>query len=119
MVKISSKIQKVVEENPLAFATIRGKRPYVIGVASCKVIGENKILITDNFMQSTVENIKKNDNIAIVAWNKKWEGYQFLGRAKYYNKGKWLNFVKLMEENKGLPAKGAILVKVSKIIKSH
>lgn len=119
MVKISFKIKEVVEENPLALSTIRDKKPYVIGVAYCKVVGEDRILITDNFMKSTAENIKKNDNVAIVVWNKKWEGYQFLGRAKYYNKGKWLDIVRSMKENKGLPAKGAILVKVKKIIKSH
>ena len=116
--RITSKIKKVIENNPVAVATVSGNKPYVIGVAYCKVLNKDTILITDNFMKSTVKNILKNNNVAMVVWNKKWEGYQFLGKAKYYQKGKWLDYVKKMKENKGLPAKGAILVNVSKIKKS-
>ena len=116
--EITPKIKKIIEENPIALATIKDNKPYVIGVAYCKVIDSDKILITNNFMRSTVDNILENSNIAMVVWNKKWEGYQFLGKAKYHQKGKWLDYVKKMKENKGLPAKGAILVKVRKIIKS-
>lgn len=116
--KITLKIKKIIESNPLAFATIRDNKPYVIGVACCKVLGDDKILITDNFMKSTIQNILENNNVALVVWSKRWEGYQFLGKAKYYQKGKWLDFVKKMKENKGLPAKGAIVIRVRKVIKS-
>ena len=116
--KLTKNIKKIIEQNPLAFATARNKKPYVIGVASCKVVEGSKILITDNFMKTTVKNLLKNNNVALVVWNKRWEGYQFLGKAKYYKKGKWLNYVKNLKENKGLPAKGAIVIKVEKIIKS-
>jgi hypothetical protein len=118
MVKINQEIKKVIENNPLSFATIKGNKPYVIGVAYCKVIDNDRILITDNYMRTTLENIKKNPNVALVVWDKNWNGYQFLGKCKYYKRGKWLQYVKKMKENKGLPAKGAILIKVSTIIKS-
>ena len=118
MVKITPKIKKILENNPVALATFEDDKPYVVGVAFCKAVDNNKILITDNFMKSIIKNILKNDNVAMVVWNKKLEGYQFLGKAKYYSKGKWLDFVKQMKENKGLPAKGAILVTVKKIIES-
>lgn len=115
---IDPKIRKIIEKNPLAFATIRNNKPYVICVACCKVVSKSKILITDNFMKATVQNIVKNSNVALVVWNRRWEGYQFLGKAKYYQKGKWLEYVKGIKENKGLPAKGAVLVTVNKVIKS-
>ena len=116
--KITSSVKKIVEHNPLAFATIANKKPYVIGVASCKIVEGDKILITDIFMKTTVRNLSKNNNVALVVWDKKGEGCQFLGKAKYYKKGKWLNYVKDLRENKGLSAKGAIVIKVEKIIKS-
>jgi len=116
--KITKNIKKIIEQNPLAFATIGNKKPYVICVASCKVVEGDKILITDNFMKTTVRNLLTNNNVALVVWNKKGEGYQFLGKAKYYKKGKWLNYVKNLKENKGLPAKGAIFIQVGKIIES-
>jgi uncharacterized pyridoxamine 5'-phosphate oxidase family protein len=116
--KITSSIKKIIEQNPLAFATMVNKKPYVIGVASCKIVKGDKVLVTNNFMKTTIRNISKNNNVALVVWNKEGEGYQFLGKAKYYKEGKWLNYVKDLKENKGLPAKGAIVIKVEKIIKS-
>lgn len=116
--KITSKIKKIIEENAFAFAMVDLKgNPYVIGLAGCKV-RENKLILTDNFMKSTVMYIKNNPNVALVVWDKNWKGYQFLGQAKYYQKGKWLNFVKSLKENRGFPAKGAIVISVKKIIKS-
>ncbi len=115
---INHENKKIIENNPLALATVNVNKPYVVGVAYCKVISKDKILITDNFMKSTVKNIIKNNNVAMVGWNKKWQGIQILGKAKYYKKGKWLNFAKKIKENKGMPAKGVILIRVNKIIKS-
>ncbi len=116
--KVNPKAKKIIENNPVALATITGNKPYIIGIAYCKLLNNDTVLITNNFMRSTVKNIVKNNNVAMVVWNKKWEGYQFLGKAEYYKKGKWLEYVKKMKENKGMSAKGAILVKIGKVIKS-
>jgi uncharacterized protein len=116
--KITPIIKKIIEENPLSLATVGAQgKPYIVAVAYCKV-KENKIVITDNFMRETVKNINNNSNIAIIVWDKKWNGYQFLGKAKYYNEGKWLKFVKDLKENKDMPTKGVIVVDINKIIKS-
>ena len=56
---MKEKIRKIIENNPVAFATTSNNRPHVIGVAHCKVLGKNTILITDNFMRLTVKNKKK------------------------------------------------------------
>ena len=113
------KIKKIIENNPAAFATvIKNNKPNVIAVAFIKVVSKNQILITDNYMKQTKENLLKNKNVCLAVWDRKWQGYKLIGRAKYYTKGKWKNFVKKMKENKGLPAKGAIIVKVLKIIAS-
>ena len=115
---ITKEAKNVIEKNPLAFATVdwTGK-PNVIGIACVKAVSPNKILITDNFMKQTKENITKNRNVCLAVWNKKWKGYKLIGTASYYTKGKWKAFVEKMPENKGLSAKGAILVNVKKVIK--
>ncbi len=115
---MKEKIKKIIESNPVAFATMNKNKPYVIGVACCRVIEKDKILITDNFMNSTIKNILKNNNVSLVAWDKKCNGIQIIGKAKYYKEGKWLDYVKKMKENKGMPSKGAIIIKISKIIES-
>jgi len=115
--KINLRVKKIIEMNPIAFATVDNKKPYVIAVAFCKVVSDDEILITDNFMEQTIKNIKKNKSVALVVWQG-FEGYQLLGTCKYYKIGKWIDYVKNMKENKKLSAKGAILVKVNKIIQS-
>ncbi len=118
MVKINSKTKKIIEENPLAFATVdNAGKPNVIGVAYVKVVSKNQILITDNFMHQTKRNLKRNNNVCLAVWDIKWSGVKLVGRADYYNSGKWKNFVEEMPENKDLPAKGAILVTVSELFK--
>jgi len=120
MKKITSEIQKLVEENALALATINENgNPHCIAVGDCKVVGENQILVSDNYMKQTVENIKRKNNISLCVWNKNWEdggvGYEFVGTTQYFTEGKWREMVKKI--NEGFPAKGAILVTVEEIKK--
>lgn len=117
MNKITFKAKKIIEENPVAFATMNNNKPNVIAVAYVKVISRNQIVITDNFMKQTKRNLAKNNNICLAVWNKKWEGIKLIGKAKYYTKGKWKKFVEDMKENKDYVIKGAILITVSKLIK--
>ena len=119
MIKISDKIKRIVEENPMAVATVMPDgRPNAIGVAYVKVVCENQILITDNFMNQTIKDIAKNPNVVLLSWDKEMDGYKFVGTAQYFDSGEWLTKIKQMPENKGLPAKGAVLVTVNLIIRS-
>jgi uncharacterized protein len=117
MKKISENLKEIIENNPLVVATVTGKsKPNAVVVAFAKVVAD-KVLITDNFMKRTIADIKKNNRVCLLTWNKEWKGFKIIGRAEYHQSGKWKKFVELMKENKGLPAKGAILVKVLKVIK--
>lgn len=117
MIAITGKAKKIIEGNYVAFATVdKDCKPNVIAVACVKVLGKNKLLITDNFMKHTGENLKGNNNVCLAVWNDKEEGYKLVGKAEYFSDGKWLKFVKQMPENKGFPAKGAIVIIVSKLI---
>ena len=119
--EINEDIKKLIEENPLALATITNEgKPYVIAVVFVK-IKDNKIIITANYMKNTLENIKKNKNVSLVVWeNKKGskaEGYQINGTAGYFESGKWKDFVKSIPENKNEPCKGAVVVEIKQIKK--
>ncbi len=109
-------IKKIIEENPLALATLKEGKPYIIAVAYVKVKNGNLIL-TNNYMKTTVENIKNNDNVGLVVWNKEWEGYQLNGKAEYFDSGEYLKFVISLEENKDESPKGAIIIKINEIKK--
>ena len=58
--KITEEIKKIIEENIAALASVNESgKPHTIAVAYPKVISENQILITDNFMKETIQNIQK------------------------------------------------------------
>jgi predicted pyridoxine 5'-phosphate oxidase superfamily flavin-nucleotide-binding protein len=119
-VEINSAMKKIVEENALGFASVdKNGYPHNIAVAFVKLIEGNKLLISNNYLQETVDNIKNNPNVALVAWIDGWKenciGYEFMGRAEYFTSGKWLEEIKKIPENKEAPCKGAILVTVNKI----
>ena len=117
--KISPKIKKLIEQNPNALATVgAGNKPNVIAVAFVKVVSPKEILISDNFMKQTAKNLKSNKNVSIAVWDKGWKGCKIVGTASYYTTGKWFKYMQDMPENKGLPAKGAILVKVKGVWES-
>lgn len=114
-----SEIKNLIENNPVVVATVmENGKPNVIGVAFVKVVSGNQILVTDNYMRQTIEDIINNENVCLLVWDKDLKGYKMVGEAEYFTEGKWKKFVEQIKENKGLPAKGAILVTVSKIIAS-
>ena len=115
---INSKLKKLIEENPVALGTVnKNNTPNVIAVAYVKVVSKNQIVITDNFMRQTRDNLLKNNNVCLAVWNKDWEGIKLIGKAKYYTTGKWNKYVNDMKENKGFAAKGAVVVTIAKKIK--
>lgn len=64
-------IKNKIEKSIIALATCDRKgNPHNIAVA-CVKIKEDKIIITDNYMQKTKKNIKNNPNIALVFWGMK------------------------------------------------
>ena len=116
---ISPEIKNIIEQNPITIATITPQgMPNIIGVASVKVINDNQILVTDNFMNQTIKDIKNSPHVAVLGWDKKMTGYKLLGDAKYFDSGEYLMKVKALKENQNMPVKGALLITVRRIIKS-
>lgn len=114
---INEEYKKIIEQNPLVLATVTNEgKPNAITVAFVKVADRSHIILTDNYMKKSVEDIKNNSSVCLVVWNQLWKGCKIIGNAEYFTSGKWLDFVKKMPENKDCPAKGAVLVTVSKFI---
>jgi len=91
---ITKEMKKMIEGTPLALATINTEgKPHVIATAFVKV-KDDKIIITNNYMVNTIRNIRKYNNVSLAVWDKNWKGYQINGKAHYYSKGIWLDFVR-------------------------
>jgi predicted pyridoxine 5'-phosphate oxidase superfamily flavin-nucleotide-binding protein len=106
-------IKNKLENSTIAVSSINKDKPHTIFILYPKII-DNKIIITDNYMKTTVENLKKNQNICLAFFEGE-KGWRINGMAKYYDSGKWLEFVKKLKENQGMPAKGAVVIDVEQI----
>jgi predicted pyridoxine 5'-phosphate oxidase superfamily flavin-nucleotide-binding protein len=112
---ISLDLKKLIEENVLSLSTVdKENHPHLICVMYAKVLDSNKVLITDNFMKETILNIQNNNSVALSFFVGE-AGFEMKGTAKYFTNGPYLELVKNIYENKGLPSKGVILVNVSKL----
>lgn len=122
MIKIDEELKNLIENNVLTLTTVdKDKSPHSIAVAYVKIIDENKVLVSDNYMKETIENLKNNINVSLLLWNENWKkncfSFELKGNAQYFTSGKWRDEVKKIQENRGNPAKGAILVTITKIKK--
>lgn len=107
-------IKEKLENKYVSLASVTpDNKPHAIAVEVNKV-EDNKIIITDNFMKTTVENIKNNPNVSLVLIDGE-NGWRINGKAKYYDSGKWLNFVKSLETNKRYNPKGAIIINIEEV----
>ncbi len=118
--EITEDIKKLIEENGVSFATVNEfSQPHIIIVADIKIISKDQILIADNFMKNTVENLKNNSNISIMVWDKRIAqdslAYEIIGEAQYFSEGKWKKEAHQIDPD--CETKGAILVTVMKIKK--
>lgn len=118
---ITLAVKELIESNALAFATVDEKGdPHCIAVGDVKVISGNQILVGDNYMRETLENIKRSPEVALTVWNAGWKenkcvGYEMEGHAEYFSSGEWRERIKKIHT--GCPAKGAILITVEKVKK--
>jgi len=121
-IEISSEIKMLIEENAMGLATVNeDETPHCIAVGYVKVVSKNQLLITDNYILKTRQNIQRNPSVSLAVWNKEWKencvGYELIGKAEYFKDGKWHEEIKKIQENKGEPCKGAILITIERIKK--
>lgn len=106
-------IKEKLERATIAVATIKENKPHLIAIMYAKV-KDGKVVITNNFMKTTIDNLKNNPYISLVFWEDE-KGWRIDGKAEYHNSGKWFEFVKKLKENKEFSPKGAIVINIENI----
>lgn len=75
-----------------------------------------EIIITDNEMGRTKENILENKKVFILAFKKDYAyGLKISGKAEYRTKGECFDFVKNLKANKDYSPKGAVVISIKDI----
>lgn len=118
---ISSGLKQLIESNAIGLATVdKNGKPHNIAVACVKVV-EDKIVISNSHIHESIKNLKYNDSVSLVVWNKEWEkacvGYELKGKAKNHTEGKWFEYVSNLPDNEGYKIISAIVVTITKIKK--
>jgi hypothetical protein len=120
MAKITDEMKEVAAQSKLwavATATKDGE-PNVVPVAFTKVLSDDELLLMDNFMKKTRDNIEANPKVAVSVWVPgDSKGFQFKGNARVETSGKVFDEgVKMVKTSEpGLNSKAAIIVKVTAI----
>ena len=122
MAQMTERMKELFEKVPsvvLATATANGV-PNAVPVGAKKIIDDGTILISDQFLNKTLANLKANPNVAVSFWEGH-EGYQLKGTITIETSGerfeetaKW---IKDLGDKAGFPlkSKGAVIVKIDEI----
>jgi predicted pyridoxine 5'-phosphate oxidase superfamily flavin-nucleotide-binding protein len=115
MKELFNKVPVVV----LSTATADGA-PNVVPVGSKKIIDSETILISNQFMNKTLSNMKSNPRVAVTFWEGR-EGYQLKGSVTIETSGPRFEETALWIEDLGnkigfpLKSKGAIIMNIEEI----
>ena len=122
MAQMTDRMKEMFEKVPtavLATATSDGE-PNAVPVGAKKIIDDETILISDQFFNKTLANMKSNPKIAVSFWEGH-EGYQLKGAITIETSGprfeetaKW---IEEMGNKAGFPlkSKGAVILKIEEI----
>ena len=122
MAKLNQRMKEIFEkQRPIVLATAtQNGIPNVVPVAMKKIIDDETILISDQYLNKTRKNIEANPRVAITIWDKT-EGYQIKGTATMETSGpRFEETAQWVEErskaiNRPLKSKGALILKVTEI----
>ena len=122
MAQMTERMQKLFEKVPnvvLSTATVDGS-PNSVPVGSKKIINSETILISNQFLNKTLANLKTNPKVAVTFWEGV-EGYQLKGTVtietsgqRYEETARWIED---LGNKLGFPlkSKGALIVNIEEI----
>ncbi len=111
-----TKYVNLIENNPCHIATInKDNIPNLCVASDVKVLDDETILISNNEMIHTPDNIIVNHSVVLTSFNDKWAGLRLTGKASYYTHGKYFDICNKLFNNETATPKGVIIVKVKQV----
>ena len=106
----------LIENNPCHMATITKKGLPNLSVASdIKVLDNKTILISNNEMIHTPDNLINNKNCVLTSFNDQWKGLRLTGIGSYYTSGKYFDLCNEYFNNETATPKGVFIIKIKKV----
>jgi len=89
VVKLTEEMKDIIKKAGVVAVATANKEgePSAAAIAFVKVLSDDELLLMDNFMLKTRQNLGENPRIAVTAWADH-SGYQFKGTARVETSGK-------------------------------
>ncbi|MFA4876299.1 MAG: pyridoxamine 5'-phosphate oxidase family protein [Methanoregula sp.] len=118
MVKLTEEIKESLKGTKLVFLATSSKecRPNVIPIAAFKLLDDETLLISDQFFNKTLRNLKENPNLAMSWWGEK-GGFQIKGTVTIHTNDEVFrqDLVWMKELRPNLTPKSAVILKISEV----
>jgi uncharacterized protein len=116
MVTLTREIKESLAATKLAFfaTAAKDRTPNVVPIGAFRVLDDATLLISDQFFNKTLANMKENPMAALSWWGEK-GGFQIKGEVTIHTDGDiWLQDVAWMKELRpSLKPKGAVVMKIT------
>lgn len=107
---------KLIGEYPCQIATVTKEGLPNLSVASDVIVLDDKtILISNNEMIHTPDNVVDTQNMVVCCFNEEWAGVRLTGKATYHTKGQYFELCNQHFKTETNTPKGAIVFVVEKV----
>ncbi|MBI5590382.1 MAG: pyridoxamine 5'-phosphate oxidase family protein [Deltaproteobacteria bacterium] len=122
MAKMTERMKELFDKvRPVVLSTAsRDGIPNAVPIGAKKIIDDETILISDQFLNKTLANMKANPKVAVTYWEGH-EGYQLKGTVTIETTGQRFEetarWIEEMSQKVGFPlkSKGAVILKIEEI----
>ncbi|UWG97626.1 MAG: pyridoxamine 5'-phosphate oxidase family protein [Candidatus Dehalobacter alkaniphilus] len=114
---LNENVSKLLNEAKTWTIATLGETPNAVPILFKKVRTDESLVLFDVFMQKTLDNIVKNNNVAVTVYNESTlEGYQIKGTAEYSTAKDLVDEGNTATSAFKLTTKGAVIVKIKQVI---
>ena len=122
MAQMTERMQKLLEKVQTAVLATSTKDgvPNAVPIGAKKIIDPETVLVSDQFFNKTIENIRSNPRVSLMYWEGH-EGYQLKGTVTVETSGNRFEETARWIEERGkdigfpLRSKGAVILKIEEI----
>jgi predicted pyridoxine 5'-phosphate oxidase superfamily flavin-nucleotide-binding protein len=120
MAKITQDMKDIAAKARIFVVATSSKdgKPNAVPIGLAKIISDDEVMLADNFMHKTRQNLDENPMVGVTFWSMKDAyGYQFKGKARVETSGRLLDEAhrELQEREFPFTPKAVVVVKVDEI----
>ena len=106
----------ILEKNPMVISSVSEDLfPNACLVSDYFIFDDKTIVISNNEMIKTPDNVKQNSNVCLLCFDSSYEGLRLVGKAIYVETGEFYELVIQKFKNENTNPKGAIVISIAQV----